>query len=287
MRPTGIGSSRAPLIACRRSALVSLALVIILVVSDTSLVLQAYERSASSTSLAVVLAVAVALGTVLAVIWYRRRVGRLGDTKRRVLGWAGIVWAGLFVVGFVLTHPRHRDDAFATTLEVAVTSYCLFIVVMAVCFAPIAVLRLARPPSHDPQDQIRVWEVRDEEKSFFVAYCNCGWVGTAYDATDPHARDKAFHDARKHGTNVAAESSTRSASPHSVTCRPQNLASPAKVLARTVNPSGRGATYELTEMGVALRTVMDAMGQWGAHWLKIELRHGTPRALGNAATHRH
>jgi len=37
------------------------------------------------------------------------------------------------------------------------------------------------------------------------------------------------------------------------------------VLVRTVNPSGRGATYELTEMGQALRAVLDAMGQW-ATW---------------------
>ena len=48
------------------------------------------------------------------------------------------------------------------------------------------------------------------------------------------------------------------------------------VLDRTVNPSGRGATYELTEMGLALRTVLDAMGQWGAHWLEIEPRHRDP-----------
>jgi DNA-binding HxlR family transcriptional regulator len=48
------------------------------------------------------------------------------------------------------------------------------------------------------------------------------------------------------------------------------------VLVRTVNPSGRGATYELTEMGQALRAVLDAMGQWGAHWLEIEPRHMDP-----------
>ena len=48
------------------------------------------------------------------------------------------------------------------------------------------------------------------------------------------------------------------------------------VLVRIVNPSGRGATYELTEMGQALRAVLDAMGQWGAHWLEIEPRHMDP-----------
>jgi DNA-binding HxlR family transcriptional regulator len=48
------------------------------------------------------------------------------------------------------------------------------------------------------------------------------------------------------------------------------------VLLRTANLSGRGATYELTEMGLALRPVMDAMGQWGAQWLEIEPRHKDP-----------
>jgi DNA-binding HxlR family transcriptional regulator len=48
------------------------------------------------------------------------------------------------------------------------------------------------------------------------------------------------------------------------------------VLVRTVNLSGHGATYELTEMGLALRPVMDAMGRWGAQWLEIEPRHREP-----------
>jgi len=48
------------------------------------------------------------------------------------------------------------------------------------------------------------------------------------------------------------------------------------VLVRTEKPSGRGATYELTEMGLALRAVLDAMGQWGARWLGIEARHKDP-----------
>ena len=48
------------------------------------------------------------------------------------------------------------------------------------------------------------------------------------------------------------------------------------VLVQTPSPSGRGGTYELTEMGLALRAVVDAMGQWGARWLEIEPRHLDP-----------
>ncbi|HEU0212885.1 MAG TPA: hypothetical protein VFR13_02285 [Jiangellaceae bacterium] len=181
-----------------------LVLVAVLVVFDAGLVVQAYERSASSTVAAVVIGAAAALGTVFAFAWYRDRVRSLGHTNRRVLGWAGIAWSGLFVIAFVWTHPRHRDDEFTTPLEVAVVSYCLIVVVAAVCLLPVAVLGLARPAKHRTDDRIRVWKVDDEEP-YFIAYCDCGWVGTAYDATDPQAQDKAFRDARAHGTNVAPE----------------------------------------------------------------------------------
>ena len=42
------------------------------------------------------------------------------------------------------------------------------------------------------------------------------------------------------------------------------------VLHRTPAPSGRGATYDLTEKGRALGPVLDAMGRWGAQWLELE-----------------
>jgi DNA-binding HxlR family transcriptional regulator len=48
------------------------------------------------------------------------------------------------------------------------------------------------------------------------------------------------------------------------------------IVERTARPSGRSVTYRLTEMGEALRPVLDAMGQWGAAWLEIEPRHLDP-----------
>lgn len=48
------------------------------------------------------------------------------------------------------------------------------------------------------------------------------------------------------------------------------------VLVRTAKEHGRGSLYELTEMGVALGPVLDAMGQWGARWLETEPRHLSP-----------
>jgi DNA-binding HxlR family transcriptional regulator len=48
------------------------------------------------------------------------------------------------------------------------------------------------------------------------------------------------------------------------------------VLVRVVKQHRRAVTYQLTEMGQALRPVCDALGQWGAHWLEIEPRHMDP-----------
>jgi drug/metabolite transporter (DMT)-like permease len=185
------------------SAVVGIALVAFVVVLDASLIVRAYQRSEAA---AVVVGVGAALGTVLGVVWYLRRVSHLGATTRRVLGWVGIAWAGLFVVGFWWTHPVHRDDhdELGTPLAVAVLGYVLVIVVAAVGFVPVAVLRLARTATHHPDDRVEVWHIRDD-KPYFVAHCDCDWVGTAHDATEPHARDKAFREAREHGTEVAPE----------------------------------------------------------------------------------
>jgi DNA-binding HxlR family transcriptional regulator len=50
----------------------------------------------------------------------------------------------------------------------------------------------------------------------------------------------------------------------------------AGVTTRAEKPTGRGAVYELTEMGRALGPVCEAMGQWGARWLEIQPRHLDP-----------
>ncbi|MGE5827822.1 MAG: winged helix-turn-helix transcriptional regulator [Micromonosporaceae bacterium] len=50
----------------------------------------------------------------------------------------------------------------------------------------------------------------------------------------------------------------------------------AGILTRQPAPSGRGASYHLTEKGRGLKAVCDAMGQWGATWLEIEPHHMDP-----------
>ena len=121
-----------------------------------------------------------------------------------MLGWAAIAWSVVFVIAFFWTHPVSRDPDVADPIHAGVVTYLLLIVIAAVAFFPITVLRLSRPEPHRPRDRIRIWRV-DDKKPFLVAYCDCGWVGAAYDADEPHARDNAFRDARRHGTNVASE----------------------------------------------------------------------------------
>jgi hypothetical protein len=181
-----------------------IALFVFVLVIDTQFVASALERSRSSALLAVVIGVVAALGTVLGVVWYRSRVDDLSKMARRVLGFVGIAWAVGFVLAFIVTHPRGRNDDEATTLEAGIVSYLLGILIAAAAFLPIALLRLSRPAAHEEKDRVRVMRVQDKEP-FFVSSCDCGWVGPAYDETDPDASEKAFRDARMHGTNVAPE----------------------------------------------------------------------------------
>ena len=48
------------------------------------------------------------------------------------------------------------------------------------------------------------------------------------------------------------------------------------IVRRERRASGRGHLWELTEKGRALKTVCDAMGEWGARWLEMEPEHGNP-----------
>src|SRR5262249_53751888 len=50
----------------------------------------------------------------------------------------------------------------------------------------------------------------------------------------------------------------------------------AGIVTRQAGRSARACTYQLTEKGLALKAVCDAMGQWGARWLEIEPHHQDP-----------
>jgi DNA-binding HxlR family transcriptional regulator len=45
------------------------------------------------------------------------------------------------------------------------------------------------------------------------------------------------------------------------------------ILTRSPNPAGRGYLYELTDAGLELQAVTDALGSWGARWMELAPAH--------------
>ena len=67
------------------------------------------------------------------------------------------------------------------------TSYVLVVVLAAVGYLAMALVRGSRPAPHRRGDQLRVLHVGNG-RPCYVAQCDCGWVGTAYDASEPDSR---------------------------------------------------------------------------------------------------
>lgn len=55
-----------------------------------------------------------------------------------------------------------------------------------------------------------------------------------------------------------------------------NLLERAGIVSRTPSDRGRGWIYDLTEKGLGLGAVCEAMGEWGARWLEMEPHHLDP-----------
>lgn len=64
--------------------------------------------------------------------------------------------------------------------------------------------------------------------------------------------------------------------PRSVLSQRLDLLERSGVVERVASPSGRGSTYRLTEEGVELGEVCDALGTWGARWLEAAPEHLAP-----------
>jgi MFS family permease len=129
------------------------AIVAFLVVDDVRFVVRVYARSETSTLAAVIAAAAALVGTVLGVVWFKRREDRVGRAARRLLGRLAIAWCVLFVIAFVWTHPRNRDEHLDRPVHAGVATYVVLVVVGAVAFFPYAAFRLSRPKPHRSDDR--------------------------------------------------------------------------------------------------------------------------------------
>jgi len=49
-----------------------------------------------------------------------------------------------------------------------------------------------------------------------------------------------------------------------------------RVIRRSPNPNGRGHTYHLTDIGMELAPVLEALGTWGTRWLDLDAEHLDP-----------
>jgi peptidoglycan biosynthesis protein MviN/MurJ (putative lipid II flippase) len=140
------------IVALVGTLLVGAAIVVLMVVYDVRFVLRAYERSETPTLAAVIAAAAALVGTVLAVVWFKRSEDRIGRTARRVLGRLAIAWSILFLIASLWTHPMHRDEHLGSPVHAGVVTYVVLVVLGAVAFFPYAMFRLSRPKPHPPDD---------------------------------------------------------------------------------------------------------------------------------------
>jgi hypothetical protein len=68
----------------------------------------------------------------------------------------------------------------------------------------------SHPPGYVCDKGTEIWHVSDDHDPpafapYFVARCECMWVGTAFSATEPDAEAKARDEAHKHGSHVVAD----------------------------------------------------------------------------------
>ena len=67
-------------------------------------------------------------------------------------------------------------------------------------------------PDGECDGPVEIWHVRDfaNKKTpafapYFIARCECNWVGAAHDDTDPEAEQKVRNEAAVHCSNIKPE----------------------------------------------------------------------------------
>ncbi len=143
-------------------------------------------------------------------------VRRWRDLPARHRSWwirALVTWGIVVAVSFISVHPRgsHVDSTPTTAWAISTVAYSAGFMLLLAVLLPVMAIRVLRrdagPREHRPSDPVEVWHVRDRSRRpafepYFVARCECGWVGDTHDESDDDADSKAFADARSHGSNV-------------------------------------------------------------------------------------
>jgi hypothetical protein len=137
----------------------------------------------------------------------------------------------LIVISFVLSmglwvweHPRYGTDPqpVSTTktfllgcsagLDLAI-ALVLPVWVLVHRWQTYAAIRNAysHPPGHVCDKETEVWHVTDDRQPpsftpYYIAHCDCLWVGTAFPATDPDSESNARAEAHAHSRHVVVDS---------------------------------------------------------------------------------
>ncbi len=144
----------------------------------------------------------------------------------RAYRWAVGGWAVALVLAFGTTHSRWRSDRLTSNVAVGITSYTATFFILVFFSAGFRTLwpRMSSSlgPSNaavpdyqalterthsfgDPDHQAEVWHVHlgRDEPDYYIAHCDCDWVGTPYDMTEPDSEQSARREANHHCENVA------------------------------------------------------------------------------------
>ena len=192
---------------------------------DSIRISRACHLLGSSAVAAAALGAVSVMATAAVFVWAGKRGAR---ARRGLLWWADwlalAMWIVAVMLAFSVTHARDGSDRLTSDLAVGVTTYtgaCLF----ALFFY--GGLRMLRPRGHsrttmadhpigagptgrthdvsDPNHHAEVWHVavNHNELDYYIAHCDCDWVGAAYDRVDTEAEHSARREANSHSTNVA------------------------------------------------------------------------------------
>jgi hypothetical protein len=165
----------------------------------------------------VVIGLSLVIGTAALLGWVKHGWSRFSGRARSLWGKTLVTASIAMFVWFGITHPRHSGRSNTPTTAFTMTGVVYFAVIFSLVAValPVLVWRRPRHPEVGPRDHrsddlVEIWHVREESRKpdyapYFVARCECGFVGEAYDDTDQQAQSAAFADARAHGTNVASE----------------------------------------------------------------------------------
>jgi hypothetical protein len=214
---------------CRRvaTALGSMTFGVLLAVLDGVRITQACQRIGRHAVWDLLWGALAMLATAVLLV----RAGRTDVWVRtgfwaRTFQWTVGVWCILLCVAFVATHPWGGSNGITSSLAVGIDVCAGGLLVAGLLAGGVSTLRpeargmpaalnagAAVPHvglSHQhsvahSQHHAEVWhvDVSREDPDYFIAHCDCDWVGAAHIATEPNAEASARHDANGHATTVA------------------------------------------------------------------------------------